>query len=69
MTVFKMISLIKEGHYFELNAWEKQFIEDLYEGVDGLSPEITDIDLGELLTDKQIQKVREIAEELGIGLD
>jgi len=66
MTVIQLIHTIKEDHHVELNSWQKQFIEDLYDGVDGIDLGISDLDLREYLSEKQIEKVYEIAEELGI---
>ena len=66
MTVIQLIHIIKEDHKLELNSWQRQFIEDIYDGVDGLGSDTPDQEIGEFLTGPQINKVYEIAQELGI---
>lgn len=65
MTILMLIQLIKEEFYIDLNKWQRQFIDDIYEGIDGLEG-ITDDELSEYLTEKQMDKVEEIAHEVGI---
>lgn len=66
MNIVSLIHIIKEEHYVDLNKWQKNFIDDLYIGVDGLYTGMSDEEASEYLTQKQINKVREIGEELGI---
>ena len=57
MTTLEKITFIKEERYQELNEWEKEFISDLYDNVQNADEE---------LTRRQIEKVDEIWENLGL---
>lgn len=57
MTLIQKIQFIREERYHELNDWQKEFISDLYLNVQ---------DPKEEMTRKQIEKVDEIWQELGL---
>ncbi len=65
MTIEEKIETLFYDLYVDLNAWEKDFISKVHEGIDGLDG-ITDQDIGEYLTPRQIEKVQEIFERVGI---
>ena len=67
MTLIAIIQRIKEDHYVDLNRWQKDFIDDIYQGVDGLPNNAADHEIEEYLSQKQINKIYEIAQELGIN--
>ncbi len=56
MTAFQKINFIREERYQDLNAWEKEFISDLYDNAQDEDE----------LTRKQIEKVEEVWENLGL---
>ena len=57
MTVTEKIKFIREERYQDLNDWEREFIGDLYDNAQ---------DAEEELTRRQIEKVDEIWENLGL---
>ena len=57
MTTTEKIKFMKEERYQDLNAWGREFISDLYDNVQ---------DAEEELTRRQIEKVDELWEDLGL---
>ena len=66
MTTLEKLNFIREERYQDLNDWQKDFIEDRYEAVTNHPDEITDDEVKEFFTRKQIEKIDEIWEELGL---
>lgn len=63
MTLAQKIYFIREERHQDLSQWEREFIEDIYEGIDGMaSDELAE----EYLTSRQIEKIEEIWENLGL---
>ena len=56
MTEIQKIKFLREERFHDLNAWEQGFIEDLYEYAQE----------EEELTSRQIEKLDEIWEDLGL---
>lgn len=66
MTIYEKLRQIKEQHFHELHREnERQFIEDMYDGIQGLG-EIDDIEIADYLTERQIKWIEDIAVALGI---
>lgn len=57
MTLSQKIQFLREERFHDLNAWQQGFIDDLYDFVQ---------DAEEELTPRQIGKVEEIWEEMGL---
>lgn len=66
MTLLQKIQYLREERYHDLNDWEKEFVSDMYEGTEGIPSESSDEDTEEYLTTRQVEKLEEICEELGI---
>ena len=67
MTICQLVNLIRNEHFHELqNEKEKQFIEDMADGLDGLPLETNDEDITEYLTPRQITWIKDIAVYVGI---
>jgi hypothetical protein len=56
MTTVEKVKFIKEERWIDLNAWEREFIADLYEYAQD----------DDELTARQIEKVSEIWTDLGL---
>lgn len=68
MMIFQKIYLIRNEHYHELrNEKEKEFIEDMADGIEGLPLDINDVDIAEYLTERQINWINDIAIAVGIN--
>lgn len=64
MTLRQKLEFIRTERFQDINKWEKDFISDLYEGLDGLPSWQTDEDMNDYLTERQIKKLNEIWENL-----
>jgi len=61
MTILQKIKFIREEHYHNLRSEkEREFIEDMYEGIDGVPLNTKDEDITEYLTPRQIQWIEDI---------
>lgn len=61
MTIYEKVQRIRDEHFHELrNEKEKQFIEDMCEGLDGVPPNINDEDITEYLSPRQIGWIEDI---------
>lgn len=66
MTLLHLLRFIYEERRHDLDDWEREFVSDLYHGMEGVVPDLTDEDIGDYLTRRQISKLREIGEDLGL---
>ena len=66
MTIKEKIVRIREDFFHELRDKEKIFIDDMYDGVDGLPQSLSDEDISEYLTERQISWINDIATSLGL---
>ena len=66
MTILEKLSWLREECYQDLNEWQKGFIEDLYDTIKEHPDEVTEDELHEFFTRKQIEKIEEIWEEVGL---
>jgi len=57
---------MREERYHDLNEWEKEFISDLYAGLDGVPHDAKQHEVAEYLTPRQISKTDEIWSDLGL---
>jgi len=66
-TIYQKVVRIREDHFHELHKeTERVFIDDMYDGVDGLPSDISDEDIADYLTERQINWINDIAVSLGI---
>ena len=65
MSIYEKICFLRQERYEDLNDWSKGFIEDLYETVDLAEPP-TDEEIKEFFTRRQIEKINEIWEDMGL---
>ena len=66
MNLLEKINWLKEERYVDLDSWEKGFIDDLYETIQQHPDEPTEDEVLEFFTRRQIEKVDEIWENLGL---
>jgi len=64
MTYLQKVRFLREEHFFELNDWCREFIEDLYSDI--LIAEPTDKEYDEFLTKRQKEKIDEIWKDAGL---
>lgn len=64
MTTLQKLRFIREECFQDLNEWERDFVDQMYDGVDGVPDNTNDEDLSEYLTRRQMEKIDEIWEEL-----
>lgn len=58
-TIFQTLNLVKKWHYLSLSRYEKIAISSILGGVEGLG-DVSDIDVKDYLSDKQIAFVRRV---------
>jgi len=69
MTVIKLVQLLRDEYFQDLRSEkEKQFVEDMFDGLQGLPQNLSVTDLDEYLTPRQIQWIRDIAQYVGIAV-
>jgi len=61
-----LVRWLKEDFYLELTTWERQFIDEMEDGLEGLPFDLPDDEAREYITPSQERKIREIAENVGI---
>ena len=61
LNAIQKVKFLKEKQYEDLNKWEKEFIDDLYEFVDEDSSEPTSG-----LSRRQVEKIEEIWQDIGL---
>ena len=61
LSIAQKVKFLKESRYEDLNTWEKEFVDDLYEFVDEDSSEPTSG-----LTRRQIEKIDEIWADMNL---
>lgn len=62
MTIYQAIQIIRDEHFHDLPTKKsKQFIEDVYEALDGVPIDINDEDVTEYLSPRQIEWINDIA--------
>ena len=66
MTVFKKLHLIYDEYRYELSENERDFIDNMVEGVAGTGDDMLDEDLGDYLTFPQMNYIEDIAERLSV---
>jgi hypothetical protein len=66
MTTWQKVRFMREERYHDLNEWEKEFISDLYAGLDGVPHDAKQHEVAEYLTPRQISKTDEIWSDLGL---
>lgn len=67
MTIYRKLCAIYDEHLHELrNEKEKLFVEDMFDGLLGVSNSISDVDLDEYLSPRQVGWINDIAVYLGI---
>lgn len=66
MNLVALVRRLKEDFYLELTKWERQFIDEMADGLDGLPDETDDSEVTEYITEGQQKKIREIAENVGL---
>lgn len=68
MTTVDKVKFLKEERYQDLNAWEKEFISDLYDSAYSKNGQLstTLAEAFDALTTRQIEKVNEIWEDAGL---
>jgi len=70
MTVIKLVQLLRDEYFQDLRSEkEKQFVEDMFDGLQGLPQNLSVTDLDEYLTPRQIQWIRDIAQYVGIAVN
>lgn len=66
-TLYQKVILIRNECFHELHREkEREFIEDMYEGLDGLPSDINDEDITDYLTKRQISWINDIANALNV---
>ena len=61
MTIHEKIEYLKFEGYRNLSEWGRDFVDDLYAGLD--SHELTDQEIEEQLSESQIEKINELYQE------
>jgi len=65
MTLPERIKFIREERFQDLNDWERDFIQDIYDSMTAAG-EVTEEEVKEFFTRRQVEKVNEIWENLGL---
>lgn len=68
MTTIEKVNFIREDRFLDLDAWQKEFIEDIYSELNA-HPDcetLTDAEVKDFLTPRQIEKINEIWKDLGL---
>jgi len=61
LTLYQKLCLIREEHFQDLrNEKEKQYVDDMAEGLDGVPANINDEDVMEYLTPRQVVWIKDI---------
>lgn len=66
MTILEKLSFIKEERYQDLNKWQQGFIDDLTEKIDLHPDEVTEDEVRDFFSRRQIEKLDEIWQEIGL---
>ena len=66
MTIIEKLNWLREERYQDLNDWQKGFIEDLSDTLNNHPDEVTEDEVKEFFTRRQIEKIEEIWEEMGL---
>jgi len=70
MTIYQLVCLIRIEHFHNLRSEsEKQFVEDMYDGLVGVPGNINDEDITEYLSPRQIEWIKDIGVSLDISKD
>lgn len=66
MTLLEKLDWLREECYHDLNSWQQGFIEDVHDTIHRHADEVTEEEVKEFLTRRQIEKIEEIWEEVGL---
>lgn len=65
MTIFDKIHFMRHDRYLDLNYWEREFIADVWDDIEEMK-DATDEELIAFLSERQLRKIDEIWEDLGL---
>ena len=65
MGIIEKLNWLLEERFQDLNGWQKGFIDDLYETMSNHPDEVSEDEVREFFTSRQIEKIEEIWEEIG----
>lgn len=67
MTIIQLVQLIRDEYSQDLRSEkEKEFIAEMYDGLQGLPQNLCIEDVGEYLTPRQVEWIKDITVSLGI---